>query len=205
MPENTLLLSALVCVVMQTLAWLWQWKTDNADIVDITWCFTIVASALIYLFNAPGQGSIVYMIVLFPVLWYARLGVHLLIRYRVDHEDSRYQNLRSHWTDNRQLKFFLFFVFQAFLGWLFALPAFFISHSEAPLGWIALIAVVIGLISLVGASIADQQLYRFKSNSDNKGLSLIHISEPTRLRRISYAVFCLKKKNISYYSTCNNL
>src|SRR5660398_273513 len=24
------------------------------------------------------------------------------------------------------------------------------------------------------------------------GLSLIHISEPTRLRRISYAVFCLK-------------
>ena len=25
-------------------------------------------------------------------------------------------------------------------------------------------------------------------------LSLIHISEPTRLRRMSYAVFCLKKK-----------
>ena len=29
----------------------------------------------------------------------------------------------------------------------------------------------------------------------NEGLSLIHISEPTRLRRISYAVFCLKKKS----------
>ena len=29
---------------------------------------------------------------------------------------------------------------------------------------------------------------------DVLGLSLIHISEPTRLRRISYAVFCLKKK-----------
>src|SRR5660398_311441 len=27
-------------------------------------------------------------------------------------------------------------------------------------------------------------------------LSLIHISEPTRLRRISYAVFCLKKKKV---------
>ena len=26
-------------------------------------------------------------------------------------------------------------------------------------------------------------------------LSLIHISEPTRPERISYAVFCLKKKN----------
>ena len=29
-------------------------------------------------------------------------------------------------------------------------------------------------------------------------LSLIHISEPTRLRRISYAVFCLKKKTKKY-------
>ena len=29
-------------------------------------------------------------------------------------------------------------------------------------------------------------------------LSLIHISEPTRLRRISYAVFCLKKKKKKY-------
>src|SRR5678816_4669325 len=27
-----------------------------------------------------------------------------------------------------------------------------------------------------------------------KGISLIHISEPTRLLSISYAVFCLKKK-----------
>ncbi len=30
--------------------------------------------------------------------------------------------------------------------------------------------------------------------ADGKGLSLIHISEPTRLLSISYAVFCLKKK-----------
>src|SRR5674536_354841 len=29
---------------------------------------------------------------------------------------------------------------------------------------------------------------------DRGGLSLIHISEPTRLLSISYAVFCLKKK-----------
>ena len=30
---------------------------------------------------------------------------------------------------------------------------------------------------------------------EEMGLSLIHISEPTRHLRISYAVFCLKKKN----------
>ena len=32
-------------------------------------------------------------------------------------------------------------------------------------------------------------------------LSLIHISEPTRHAQISYAVFCLKKKNTSYLGT----
>src|SRR5660398_181897 len=34
----------------------------------------------------------------------------------------------------------------------------------------------------------------FPEGSAPWDLSLIHISEPTRLRRISYAVFCLKKK-----------
>src|SRR5450756_2772450 len=37
-------------------------------------------------------------------------------------------------------------------------------------------------------------LKRDKTPGTNKHLSLIHISEPTRLGMISYAVFCLKKK-----------
>ena len=50
----------------------------------------------------------------------------------------------------------------------------------------------------------DEIRYTTAKNYDDDGkltgeigsanLSLIHISEPTRLRRISYAVFCLKKK-----------
>src|SRR5660397_209231 len=44
---------------------------------------------------------------------------------------------------------------------------------------------------------AEARILMLSSNnilSPAHGLSLIHISEPTRLRRISYAVFCLKKK-----------
>eukprot|EP00658_Telonema_sp_P-2_P043203 TRINITY_DN31148_c0_g1_i2.p1 TRINITY_DN31148_c0_g1~~TRINITY_DN31148_c0_g1_i2.p1 ORF type:complete len:116 (+),score=33.67 TRINITY_DN31148_c0_g1_i2:167-514(+) len=37
---------------------------------------------------------------------------------------------------------------------------------------------------------------RAKPPVNGKKLSLIHISEPTRLLSISYAVFCLKKKKI---------
>ena len=40
----------------------------------------------------------------------------------------------------------------------------------------------------------DAQTNASEFSHNDQLLSLIHISEPTRLRRISYAVFCLKKK-----------
>src|SRR5660397_10584 len=46
-------------------------------------------------------------------------------------------------------------------------------------------------IPIYGENKVHQQL---KEDGYSVSLSLIHISEPTRLRRISYAVFCLKKK-----------
>src|SRR5678815_3351286 len=41
-------------------------------------------------------------------------------------------------------------------------------------------------------------------NTTQYNLSLIHISEPTRLLSISYAVFCLKKKKTTQYKICEN-
>src|SRR5678815_5889409 len=49
-------------------------------------------------------------------------------------------------------------------------------------------------ISLVGSLITACLLYTGVHWSTPLTLSLIHISEPTRLLSISYAVFCLKKK-----------
>ena len=44
------------------------------------------------------------------------------------------------------------------------------------------------------ALFTDPQFKDLSTDAKVLYLSLIHISEPTRLRRISYAVFCLKKK-----------
>ena len=52
-------------------------------------------------------------------------------------------------------------------------------------------------LALVQADMADAEAdlrEAMRALDLAKDLSLIHISEPTRLRRISYAVFCLKKK-----------
>src|SRR5450756_2998442 len=46
---------------------------------------------------------------------------------------------------------------------------------------------------VIGVPVRDKNRLKIKRGIDNS-LSLIHISEPTRLGMISYAVFCLKKK-----------
>eukprot|EP01016_Furgasonia_blochmanni_P019436 TRINITY_DN2179_c0_g1_i8.p1 TRINITY_DN2179_c0_g1~~TRINITY_DN2179_c0_g1_i8.p1 ORF type:complete len:111 (-),score=13.66 TRINITY_DN2179_c0_g1_i8:3-335(-) len=45
---------------------------------------------------------------------------------------------------------------------------------------------------------------RYRDNKSQYDLSLIHISEPTRLGMISYAVFCLKKKKNDKRDTQSN-
>ena len=53
----------------------------------------------------------------------------------------------------------------------------------------------INKVVLFNADILSRKVSRYdRQISPMLGLSLIHISEPTRLGMISYAVFCLKKK-----------
>ena len=63
--------------------------------------------------------------------------------------------------------------------------------------WVALAALMLAFMMLCTTALA-----RGGGNGGGGGgqhLSLIHISEPTRLLSISYAVFCLKKKNRKYH------
>eukprot|EP00658_Telonema_sp_P-2_P003711 TRINITY_DN1138_c0_g1_i8.p1 TRINITY_DN1138_c0_g1~~TRINITY_DN1138_c0_g1_i8.p1 ORF type:complete len:107 (-),score=5.25 TRINITY_DN1138_c0_g1_i8:12-332(-) len=60
-------------------------------------------------------------------------------------------------------------------------------------------------------TLPNHRVQRAGSSRQCSRLSLIHISEPTRLLSISYAVFCLKKKkktihnNINRYNNINNI
>ena len=157
----------LICVLLQSTAWFWQYKTKNADIVDITWAFGIVICTLYFYFALGQFFEVSTLIFIFPGLWYLRLTIHLIVRYDVYHEDNRYAYLRKHWSKNPQIKFFLFFMFQALLIWVFSLPAFWLSHVPFEFNYKIISALVIGLVSLVGVTLADRQLLNFKIKNKN--------------------------------------
>src|SRR5678815_5220124 len=79
------------------------------------------------------------------------------------------------------------------------------AADERPTGG-ALAALSLAPLGVVYGDIGTSPIYALRESLHGKhglppspenvlGLSLIHISEPTRLLSISYAVFCLKKKN----------
>ncbi len=162
-----ILYALCACVALQVLAWWFQKKNSNADTVDIAWTLGIVVCALIYLWQIPTADINFYMVLLFPVVWYLRLLMHLIMRFDVSHEDSRYQHLRSHWQHNTQAKFFAFFMFQAMLSVLFSLTAYWVLQTPTINIWQAVTATLLGTIALLGVTVADKQLLSFKRNNDS--------------------------------------
>lgn len=165
--DHPITLATVACVLLQGVAWLRQRQTHNADTVDIAWTLGIIVCAVIYLFRVPAPDLNMIVVFVFPVIWYCRLLLHLLDRYDVQHEDSRYQHLRRHWSDGTQSKFFAFFMFQAGLSVLFSLTAYWVLlHANLNALKVAL-AAVIGMSALVGVTVADKQLLRFKRSHDS--------------------------------------
>lgn len=165
--NSPIILASALCVIIQFTAWVIQKKTNNADVVDIAWTLGIVLCVVVYLWFVPSAIPNLIMVVFFPLIWYLRLLIHLMFRYDVRHEDSRYQNLRGHWAENTQLKFLLFFMFQAILSVLFSLTAYWVLVSAEVGLWQALLASLWGLVALVGVSISDYQLLKFKQNHNS--------------------------------------
>lgn len=154
------------CVLIQVVAWYRQKQTNNADTVDMAWTLGIILSTLIYAYLLPSSFHNFVIVLLFPVLWYVRLLYHLIIRYDYLHEDSRYQNLRAHWSDFTQLKFFSFFMFQACLSVIFSLSAYWVLSGPAVSIAQIIIATSLGTVAFIGVSTADHQLLQFKRSHD---------------------------------------
>lgn len=163
-----LLLVWLLAAAMMTVGWAWQRARRNAGIVDVLWAAGVGGSAVLLAVLGSGAASTRAVLAVLGGLWGARLAVHLARRVRGEQEDGRYRNLRAHWQGS-QWKFFAFFQFQAILIVLFALPFLAVARNPvASVVWLPA-AAAIWLLSVIGESIADAQLARFRHDPAHHG------------------------------------
>ncbi|AGG87376.1 DUF1295 domain-containing protein [Rhodanobacter denitrificans] len=163
-----LLIVWTLAAAMMSLGWRWQRTHANAGIVDVLWAAGVGGSAVLLAVLGSGAPWTRLLLAVLGGLWGSRLAVHLWRRVRGEPEDGRYRSLRAHWHGS-EWKFFAFFQFQAVLVVLFALPFVAVSRNPAASGPWLLVAAAIWLLGVVGESIADAQLARFRSDPANRG------------------------------------
>ncbi|AOE48970.1 DUF1295 domain-containing protein [Kangiella sediminilitoris] len=151
-------------IVAQLLAWMWQVKTRHADIADIVWSGMLAFNGIVFFILSDANAIHRYALLVIPVAWYLRLFFHLVSRYDLQHEDGRYQHLRSHWNENTQVKFLGFFIGQGLLISLFSIPAWALSYENAPFDTFDVIGIALVAISYLGVWLSDKQLAEFKKN-----------------------------------------
>jgi len=158
-------------VVVMTLLWLWQVKTNDASVVDVVWSAGVGLAAVFFAATGPGDDLRRIVLALVGGFWGARLASYLLVNRVIGkHEDGRYQNLRARWGAAAHRNFFFFFQFQAGLVVAFGLPALAVAANPAQgLLWTDWLGIGVAILSIAGESISDRQLARFRGNPANRG------------------------------------
>lgn len=157
------------CAFM-ALLWLWQRRHNDAGIVDVGWSIGIGLAVLWYAIALELSlvARVAVLAVTFP--WSLRLGGYLLLdRVRGKAEDGRYRNLREHWGGDAQRKFFFFFQAQALLIVLFSIPPLLAMHAISETNLFFYLGLAVGWGALLGESISDGQLRRWRANPENRG------------------------------------
>ena len=171
MSTSQLLLSNLGLVAAcMTLLWLLSLPLKNVSIVDIFWGpgFAVIAMATWLL--SEGNDDRKWLLTLLTTVWAARLGIYLAKRLAREKEDGRYRMLAEKWGEKTQRNLFVFFQIQALWAVMFAVPMLAAaSNPTGALGWTDFLAVAIFAVGVLGESVADAQLERFRSNPANAG------------------------------------
>ncbi len=166
-----LLTAFVACLVVMLVMWLWQRRSGRADWVDAAWAALIGLQALAWAVIGEGSAEKRVLVVLLAGTWSFRLTFHLARRLASEtREDGRYRAMREHFGHRQQSFFFVFFIIQAVVAWIFALPAWVVANdpSAALNGWV-IAGVAVWVVSLAGESIADRQLQSFRSDPDHHG------------------------------------
>lgn len=160
----------LVMLPVFLVGWCVQLKTKNASWVDVIWALGVALCGALAAGLGGGDPALRLTIGLVYLLWFGRLGWHLLRRVSGDaHEDGRYAYLREWAGSKAPLVFLLFYLMQASWVSIFTLPAVVIANGALPPLWALIDGLTLIVAAWIGESIADGQLAAFKREPGNRG------------------------------------
>lgn len=140
------------------------------SIVDIAWGLGFILVLVIDLARLAPNDTRSIILALMVIIWGIRLGIYLFFRNIGKGEDFRYQNMRRGWGDKANLKaYFYVFLMQAVLLIIISSPiTLILKNSKSPLEWSDFLGIVLYLVGMFFESVADWQVYRFKTHPQNK-------------------------------------
>lgn len=160
--------AALLIWVYMTLLFLLSLIRRDNSIVDIAWGlgFTIVAW---WMHGRHGHdGSLLPSILV--GIWGVRLALYIGVRNaRKGGEDWRYAKWREEWGKWVIPRSYLqVYLLQGFFMWVISFPI--LQRPAQPgLQWFQILGILLWALGFLWEAVADWQLFRFKSNSANKG------------------------------------
>ncbi|MDB5389906.1 MAG: conserved rane protein of unknown function [Planctomycetaceae bacterium] len=175
-PTSQIIVAVAMMFVIMLLVWVIQRVTQNAGISDVAWAGNLGLLALFYwatletdapksLLARPG------IIALLAAGWSFRLAIFLFFnRVWGQSEDGRYQTLRRNQGPRAQTFFLGLFQLQGLLDVCFSLP-FLIAMliPRQTLSDLDHFGIAIWLVAVLGETISDWQLARFRSRPENRG------------------------------------
>lgn len=163
--------SAAVCILLMTLAWGLARRLNFFSLVDVAWAYGIGIVCIIYSIFGSGTLDRRILSAALAFTWSARLGTYLWRRLgsKFPTEDVRYEKLKDLWKPRLNYNFFWFFQFQALTQAILCLPFLLASQNSKPLFWLDYCSVLVAMVGIVGESVSDMQLSRFKKQASNKG------------------------------------
>ena len=162
---------ALASLAIFLFFWAVSLIIKNPSIIDVCWGMGFIAITYVYITHGAGwttRNAFMFAAVSF---WGLRLSYFVLKRLGFGtKEDHRYVTIREKWKPYVRFNFLVFFVVQAIIECFVSLPFLYIAVNPAgSLSFVDGLAIILCLAAIIGESVADEQLERFKHNPSNKG------------------------------------
>ncbi len=177
-------LAVAAAFIIQIIVYIPSMIAKSEKVFDLTGAttFTLISIGVLVLSPSPDARS--WVLAAMVILWAVRLGPFLFLRIRRSGADDRFDEIKTN-----PLVFFRVWILQGLWVSLTASAAWIAMSSEAtsrqPIGWLAIVGIVLWIIGITLEVTADLQKSAFKADATNEG-KFIHTGLWSRSRHPNY-------------------